>query len=593
MKKFIFFFILTFSFSGFTQSFNYQRSWGTYFGDERYELSKSKVDNNGNLYIVGFIVLANDEIPPVFNSSNVSQPIYGGGLCDGYIAKFNPQGNLLWQTFLGGDQSDIIGGIDIDQNNNVYVVGWTFSDNNIATTGAFQSTNAGQGDLMIAKYSPDGIKFWGTYYGTNQPETEIASNVKPVTLGIYYNNISHDQNNHFYISAVSYGSNLGTANVFQEIQGNTTTIISKFSDDGTKIWTTYYGDNPLTRINGLFANSQYVYAAGDMQDCVPPVYNTYFGTSNGLYPTRKNCQDSWLSKFDNSGQRIWSTYYGGLGGDRTIRASLLLSNSKIYLSGVTNSNEFITTQGAFQQNCDITTNSTPYFIQFNEDGTRNWGTYQGLSAINNNFFNSSNITTDDNGGYFLNGITNLSQNIATSGGYKPVVEGDSEGFISKFNADGEKIWGTYYGGENSEFNQIVQPYLDKFYVVGMTSSTQQIATVGSLQPNIVMQDFANSARINIYIAHFEPNTFSNNTFDHTNVGIYPNPSNGNFTVAIKNGLDANCKLELYDVVGKKIHQQVISTTETNINTTGLSKGIYLLKLTNPVGLVYNTKIIIE
>ena len=550
-----------------------------------------KLENNGNLYIVGFVVLANDDVPPVLNSQNVSQPVFGGGLSDGYIAKFNPQGNLVWQTFLGGDQSDAIGGLDIDQNNNVYVVGWTYSDNNIATTGVFQQTNAGQGDLMIAKYSPDGIKIWGTYYGTNQPETEIASNVKPETIGNYFNNISHDQNNHFYISAVSYGSNLGTANVFQQIQGNATNIISKFSDDGTRIWTTYYGDNFLTRIRGLDSNSQNVYAAGDMQDCVPPVNNTYFGTSNGLYPTRKSCQDSWVTKFDNFGQRIWSTYYGGSGGDRTIKASLVCSNGKIFLSGISSSDDFITTAGSFQQTKN--TFVAPYLVQFNEDGTRNWGTYQGLSVVNNNLGNLSNITTDNNSGYFLNGITYLSQNIATSDAYKSSVEGDNEGFISKFNANGEKIWGTYYGGENYEFNQIVHPYLDKFYVVGMTSSTQQIATVGSLQPNIVMQDFANSARINIYIAHFEPNTFNNNTFDHTNVGIYPNPSNGNFTVAIKNGLDVNCKLELYDVVGKKIHQQNISTTETYINTNGLSNGIYLIKLINSVGLVYNTKIIIE
>ena len=594
MKKLLFFLILFLTyFNLFSQSFNFQKSWGTYFGDERFSLKDSNIDNNGNLYIVGFVVLANDLVHPIFNSSNVSQPIYGGGICDGFIAKFNPQGNLVWETFLGGDQSDVIGGIDIDQNNNIYVTGWTFSNNNIATLGAFQQTNAGQGDLMIAKYTPDGIKIWGTYYGSNQPETEYESSELPNTIADrIINNISHDQNNHFYISGVSYSSDLATTGSFQEVQGNATTIISKFSDAGTRMWTTYYGDNLLTRIRALDTSLLGVYAVGDMQDCVPPVYNTYFGTNNGLYPTRKSCQDSWLTKFDINGQRVWSTYFGGFGGaDLTYKASVLFFDNKIYLAGTTSSDTYITTNGSFQENSNSL--GTPYLVQFNDDGTRNWGTYLGKTLVGNSNNAFSNIVCDDNGGFFLNGVTGLSQNIATNGSYKSVVEGDNEGFISKFNANGEKIWGTYYGGEKYEFRQIVHPYLDKFYVVGMTSSTQQIASVGSLQPNIVMQDFANQDKINIFIAHFEPNTFSNNTFDQSNINIYPNPSNGNFTVAIKNGLNVHCKLELYDVVGKKIHQQNISTTETNINTTGLSKGIYLLKLTNPVGFVYNTKIIIE
>ena len=592
MKTILFTSVFIFiGFFAFSQTFNYQRSWGTYFGDERFILAGSKVDVNGNLYIVGWVNGDTGGLP-VFTNINSPQVIYGGGLSDGFIAKFNPQGNLIWSSFLGGDQSDGIEGIDIDQIGNVFVIGWTFSDNNIASLNAFQSTNAGQGDMMIVKYSASGEKIWGTYYGTNQPET-IIRNDDTINFGVITDQscISHDQNNHFYISGKSYGSGLSTMGVFQEVPYLSSSVISQFDNNGIRIWTTYYGDNNLTRIRALDSNLQGVCASGDMQDCTPPVYNTYFGTIDGFYPTRNSCQDSWISKFNSFGQRIWSTYYGGLGGDKSSKKSLLYLYDKIYFAGISNSDTYITTAGSFQENSSPI--GSPYVVKFSDDGSRNWGTYQGLNGPSNNNCFERSLNSDSIGNIFLSGSTSFSENISTIGAFKSIVDGENEGYISKFNANGDKIWGTYYGGEGVELTLSTESYSDKFYVVGTTTSTQQMTTTGSYQTTHTINNNALSFRPNIFIAHFEPNTFSNNTFDQNSISFYPNPSNGNFTVAIKNGLDVNCKFELYDVLGKKIHQQNISTTETYINTNGLSNGIYLLKLTNNLGLLYNTKIIIE
>ena len=40
--------------------FNYQRSWGTYLGDERFALGDCIVDNSGNLYVVGTVKGSDD-----------------------------------------------------------------------------------------------------------------------------------------------------------------------------------------------------------------------------------------------------------------------------------------------------------------------------------------------------------------------------------------------------------------------------------------------------------------------------------------------------------------------------------------------------
>ena len=60
--------------------------------------------------------------------------------------------------------------------------------------------------------------------------------------------------------------------------------------------------------------------------------------------------------------------------------------------------------------------------------------------------------------------------------------------------------------------------------------------------------------------------------------VFPNPTNGNFTVKTKTGLD---KIEVYTQTGAFVKTiDVRSTTETEVNVEGLSTGIYLIQLQN-------------
>ena len=98
MKKAILFIFI--SFSALAQNFNYQRSWGTYFGDERFRLKDSKTDKQGNLYLVGAFINGSSTTQPVFSTPNSHQPTFGGGESDGFIAKFNNLGQLTWKPIL-------------------------------------------------------------------------------------------------------------------------------------------------------------------------------------------------------------------------------------------------------------------------------------------------------------------------------------------------------------------------------------------------------------------------------------------------------------------------------------------------------------
>jgi len=58
--------------------------------------------------------------------------------------------------------------------------------------------------------------------------------------------------------------------------------------------------------------------------------------------------------------------------------------------------------------------------------------------------------------------------------------------------------------------------------------------------------------------------------------IYPNPSNGKFTIDFNN--NGSYSIEIYSVVGKKVFEKS-NTTNTSILISNLEQGIYFVKLT--------------
>lgn len=62
-----------------------------------------------------------------------------------------------------------------------------------------------------------------------------------------------------------------------------------------------------------------------------------------------------------------------------------------------------------------------------------------------------------------------------------------------------------------------------------------------------------------------------------NINFYPNPLNGNKLFFNTN---QRLKIDIYNILGKKIVSQEIDTTLNSLNLTSLSKGVYLVKISN-------------
>jgi hypothetical protein len=94
-----------------------------------------------------------------------------------------------------------------------------------------------------------------------------------------------------------------------------------------------------------------------------------------------------------------------------------------------------------------------------------------------------------------------------------------------------------------------------------------------------------------YSEQGEWTAFSSNTYNgigaHTstlsieNIGVFnnfnmfPNPANGN---AVYFSIDTDAKIKIYNILGKLVAKDTISSTDKKIDITNLNKGIYIVKI---------------
>jgi len=126
------------------------------------------VDAQGNAYLVG---LARGEFN--FTTNTVAQPKHGGGNGDVAIFKLDSHGtNVVYATYLGGNNDDIARSIAVDATGNAYVAGFTRSTNFPVAPNAAQTARGGREDAFVAKLNASGSAFaWATYLGGTNIET--------------------------------------------------------------------------------------------------------------------------------------------------------------------------------------------------------------------------------------------------------------------------------------------------------------------------------------------------------------------------------------------------------------------------------------
>lgn len=398
-------------------------------------------------------------------------------LCLGFFTLFTYESNALttisWSSYFGGADYDNIRYIAKGPDGTVYVAGSTNSSDHIATAGSFQpaylgGSNFSGSDAFLARFSADGHLIWATYYGGENADVATG--------------LAVDISGNVYLSGwTASDTGIATAASYQQTRASAwagpdrfDAFLVRFDAAGSRIWSTYVGgsnDGFISNPMGLSVSTNGTVTLAITTE------STDLAVSTGAHQSvLGGGTDGYLLSFDESGSRLFATYYGGQADDRA--ASVCNDkDGNIILTGYTQSNTGIATTGSQQPS--LAGSQDAYLAKFSANGTLLWSTYCGGTSVDR----GAAVTCDSSGGIYLGGVTLSNTAMATAGSYQQGYAGgaNGDGFIIRYAPSGIKVWSSYYGGAGSDQVNALSWKGDVLWIAGATSSPDSIATADGPQ----------------------------------------------------------------------------------------------------------------
>ncbi|MBI2270875.1 MAG: SBBP repeat-containing protein [Bacteroidetes bacterium] len=478
-----------------------QLVWATFYGGSGLDGPTSvTTDAGGNVFVTGYTGSANF---PVQAAGTYFQGALAGG-SGVFILKFSNTGNRLWATYYGGSGGDAGWSITTDAAGNVFVTGEVGSANfPVQNTGTyFQGILTGVNDIFILKFDNNGIRLWATYYGGNGRDIGYS--------------IITDNSGNIFITGNTTSTNFPVCNgpacciactpgYFQSIYAGGSLLVGdafvlKFDNSGNRLWATYYGGSDRDVGYSIATDgSGNIFVTGETRYSGFPVCNgpaccatCTLSYSQGAAGGR----DAFILKFDNNGNRLWATYYGGVGDDYgyTIDTD---GSGNVFVTGSTASADFPVCNGVV---CCATCpsgyfdgvlggSSDAFILKFDNNGNRLWATYYGGAGIEG-MFSYDNLTIDSCGNVYMSFNTysvDMPVQSSCDGEYQdnshngPV--GNRDIALVFFNNSGNCLWATYLGGNGIDVREaLAVDGSNNLFMAGEWTSVSNSATYPLTDP---------------------------------------------------------------------------------------------------------------
>jgi hypothetical protein len=280
------------------------------------------VDASGNAYVTGG---ASEGFPLV----NPLQPLLGSP-SDAFVLKLNSSGsNVVYSTFLGGNNNDVGNAIAVDVAGNAYIGGET-SSTNFPTLNPLQPIfGGGQSDGFVTKVNAVGSALvYSTYLG--------GENEDPL------NDIAVDALGQANVTGATLSAHFPTANALQPSLGIgiVRAYVSKLRASGSAfVYSTYLGGSSGENGNGIAvdgAGNTYVTGLTSSPDF--PIVNAFQPNMGGS----EGQPDAFVSKLNPFGTvLIYSSYFGGSSVEIGVEIAAD-NNGNAYVLGETFSGDFPT-----------------------------------------------------------------------------------------------------------------------------------------------------------------------------------------------------------------------------------------------------------
>ena len=433
--------------------------FSTYIGGSNFDESHDiAVDANGNVYITGSTSSTDFPTQNAMNSQNE-------GVKDVFVTKLNEKGEILFSTYLGGDNVDAGFGIAVDSSENIYVTGTagivTVGVNFPTTAEAYDQTDSAPVNAFVTKLSPDGSQMlYSTFIdGTNGP----------IVTG---EGIAVDSTGSAYIVGETRVTNFPTKNAFQSTHGGglNDAFIAKLNPNGNDLVYASFlgGDGQDTNFENR-ANIRVAVDTDGSAYITSLTNSSNFPTTEDAFDrTRDGLTDGYIAKVNPSGNAlIYATLLGGSGAYEAATDITVNNRGEAYVTGYTTSSDF-PTKNPFQAN--LSGGGDIFITQLNETGgALVYATYLGGSVGDNGF----GIRLDASENIYITGRTN-SINFPLRNPTQSEYGGSGgDAFVAMLNPSGSQlIYSTFLGGSGNEEGRSIAIDQDgNTYITGETRST--------------------------------------------------------------------------------------------------------------------------
>jgi gliding motility-associated-like protein len=434
-----------------------ERSWISYLGGEGDDqVLCVALDAFGHVYVVGRtaggLLLGNDTTG---QSGLTHQAVFAGGGSDAFLAKFAPQGSVLWMTYFGGEGDDEAVAVVVTEMDGVYLVGNTTSATGIATdTLAYQTVPGGGTDLFIARFTEYGLLLGATYFGGADEDLASGSAL--------------DVNGRLLVCGSSTGGSGLSGNVLplQPYTAGTDGLLLLYAGTDSLMLGTYVGgegDDVLVQV--VPGDSSGVVLLGNTTS------STGIATSDGLTTELQGDQDAFLLKADTNLVTLRGTYFGGAAFDRA--TGMARQGDRIAICGISHSDTLYTDSTSYRP-----TNSgggDGFLALLDTALTLSRCTFVGDTAYDALMA----VSFDAMGMCFVAGITASDSSVATATQSGFMLNGPTDGLLMRFEEDLALTWARYLGalGEEEAHALAVAGHTALF-VGGRTGSSELFSYAG-------------------------------------------------------------------------------------------------------------------
>jgi gliding motility-associated-like protein len=309
---------------------------------------------------------SNSIVLSIFQNSIYQPSLTSYGSHDIAISKYDPLGNTLWTKQIGSTNTESGGGIAVDDENNIYVLG-NYSGL-CKFTSTLSLTNHGDYDIFLAKYKPTGDLIWAKPLSSSV-NAQVSNNMrfangKLIICGYYKDNIT-------------IGTDISKAIT---LNGNTNYyhFVSLIDTTGNPQWAnSYKGNDDASRFFDIAVSNDNFYICGFYK-------NTLYFDCDTLTNLPTNKFGAFVFKLNSTGNCQWIRKVNGTGNE--VYRSLCVDNyENIYLVGAfwgTNTIRIDSTSTLYSNQFINSTSYNLIIAKYNSDGILQWKAAKGNGSLN-------------------------------------------------------------------------------------------------------------------------------------------------------------------------------------------------------------------